>query len=414
MTYRPILLTFVLAGVLLGKGLGQDAALPRPDTDARVQDPSLGVDAHKSSTSPTPKATKTSTTYEWYTGAPSSHGIVYDLANPTSDYYLRAATLNGSRRSEPSLVTVEVGGHKVEVLLDGRKPTVLVDGTAISCKTKDKSHVLAAKTKDAAVCVDFAPKNTARFHPRKMRRYIGINIGSVDSLTAAQLGLDPQKCFVVLDTVESMPAAKYGLKKHDIITHIEGKRPATRERLKKKLATLDAGHPIRLRLVRSAKSFDVDVHPSEYPENTIRYRDTDNDGDLDLLVNPPSNTPPTTFYPRTAGDGSYMFLDTPPIDGTTTTTSNGVIAMTDPRLRGVAVDALVDGRANLARSGVWLHSVPPGHLVLPKPTPKKKGKKGVASAAKELQAEFARLRQQIERLEQMIATREAKRKKSIK
>jgi len=111
------------------------------------------------------------------------------------------------------------------------------------------SRVLSGSTKGIqATTVNAAPD-------RRLR--IGITTRTLDDLVASHLGLEAGEAFVIASVTDGMPAAKAGLKVHDVITHLEGEKPATVERLREILRGKSPGNSLSVQGIREGETFAV-------------------------------------------------------------------------------------------------------------------------------------------------------------
>lgn len=90
------------------------------------------------------------------------------------------------------------------------------------------------------------------------RRVIGISASAPSPALGAQLGVEPDQVIVIDTVTPGLPAEKAGLKRFDVITRIDGKPPATIERLRD-VIRLKGDEPITLDIVRGGKSQEIKI-----------------------------------------------------------------------------------------------------------------------------------------------------------
>jgi hypothetical protein len=94
---------------------------------------------------------------------------------------------------------------------------------------------------------------------QKERTWLGVNIGRVSEVTAAQLGLSAGTGLVVEHVVENSPAAKAGVKRFDILTAIEDQILVNPDQLQVLVASKDDGEQVAVTLLRGGKRRSMDV-----------------------------------------------------------------------------------------------------------------------------------------------------------
>ncbi|MFQ5654127.1 MAG: PDZ domain-containing protein [Planctomycetota bacterium] len=95
------------------------------------------------------------------------------------------------------------------------------------------------------------------------RPVIGIRTASVEPALAAHLKVDAEDVMLVSEVLGGMPAEQAGMQKYDIIFRINGKAPATLERLREALDKKKSGDEIRLSILRGGRDIDVTVGVTE-------------------------------------------------------------------------------------------------------------------------------------------------------
>ncbi len=89
------------------------------------------------------------------------------------------------------------------------------------------------------------------------KNVIGIRTGSIEAALAQHLGLGDGEGILISEAVPGHPAAAAGLRAHDVIVAIDGRRPATLDLLKNTLQTKEAGAHITLTVVRAGNTLEI-------------------------------------------------------------------------------------------------------------------------------------------------------------
>lgn len=150
-------------------------------------------------------------------------------------------------------VTFDVEGKTVDVMVIDGVVKVLVD--------KKAKKFTRAKTNDLTFVTYSEPK----------RRIIGVEVKELDEPLAAQAGIEKDEAMVIVRVEKGGPAAKAGIQKYDVVTSIQGNKPATLGRLRASLDKLQAGDPIVLDLLRAGRPRTVRVTVGEEPTPKIDY-----------------------------------------------------------------------------------------------------------------------------------------------
>ena len=161
------------------------------------------------------------------------------------------------------------------VTFDGAKPQVTCDGVTlkadrIQVDTGGRVNVLTAEGQVMArfdtidgnrvVLPPGASFNVAPvFRTGPGRRIIGVHLGQVSEAVAYHLGEDAKSIVMITSVMDGYPAQKAGLKKHDVISHIEGRSPASAARLREVLRAKGEGDTVQLRIRRGAQAIEVSV-----------------------------------------------------------------------------------------------------------------------------------------------------------
>lgn len=163
------------------------------------------------------------------------------------------------------VVTFEVEGKPVRVTFKNENIEVLVEGKAAKFKEKR-----VARNHEFVIGYDVATTNAAGafvaeafVRSQEKRRIIGVEVKELEEALAAQVGVKADEAMVIVRVRKDGPAAKAGLKKFDVVTAIQGQRPATLPRLRAALDKLQVGDPIVLDVVRGGKNETVRIEVGE-------------------------------------------------------------------------------------------------------------------------------------------------------
>ena len=93
-------------------------------------------------------------------------------------------------------------------------------------------------------------------HPKVM---LGVTMVSPDETMAQQLKVDPEQATVVASVSPDLPAAKAGIRQHDVIVSIDGQKPASPDRIRERLKGKEAGQTLSLGIVRGGEPLELNV-----------------------------------------------------------------------------------------------------------------------------------------------------------
>lgn len=119
-----------------------------------------------------------------------------------------------------------------------------------------------AEQLDIEIDAPGAPEESSE-SPAAGKYYLGIVPEEINPLTRAQLGLDENIGVAVAMVAEQSPAAKAGLKQHDVVVAIDGKPLAGRAQL---LDTVQAstGKAIAMQVLRAGELQTIEVTPQRH------------------------------------------------------------------------------------------------------------------------------------------------------
>lgn len=88
---------------------------------------------------------------------------------------------------------------------------------------------------------------------------LGVTMESPDDTVAQQLKVNPDETTLIMSVTPDLPAAKAGLKQHDLIISIDGEKPATPERIRAALQKKSAGDAVKLGVISGGDAKEIDV-----------------------------------------------------------------------------------------------------------------------------------------------------------
>ncbi|MEE8155360.1 MAG: PDZ domain-containing protein [Phycisphaerales bacterium] len=88
---------------------------------------------------------------------------------------------------------------------------------------------------------------------------IGVVTEPVSKALAGHLKIQPAEALIVTGVLEGLPAAKAGIKEHDVITRVDGVKVITHVKLKEVLSKCKPGQVIALRVLRAGEPTEVKV-----------------------------------------------------------------------------------------------------------------------------------------------------------
>lgn len=108
--------------------------------------------------------------------------------------------------------------------------------------------------------------NSARsfFVEEQPKVMLGVTMTAPSASQAREFEIDPSKATVLGTVMEGLPAAKAGLKASDIVVGVDGMDDASQKVLREKLATLEAGQTITLKIIRDGGVLEKQVELEAY------------------------------------------------------------------------------------------------------------------------------------------------------
>ena len=107
---------------------------------------------------------------------------------------------------------------------------------------------------------------------RLVRPWLGASYATVTNEIAASLGMSRPIGAIVDDVYAGSPAERAGLRRGDIITHVDGREVSDAEALRYRIATQQVGGDVRITVLRQGRVRDLSVGliaPPETPERDL-------------------------------------------------------------------------------------------------------------------------------------------------
>ncbi|HLJ95650.1 MAG TPA: PDZ domain-containing protein [Gemmataceae bacterium] len=159
---------------------------------------------------------------------------------------------------KPNDILLTLGGQPLAAAEDVRKQLKAAGESAVPLKILRAGKPLTIQVRPI-YRVTLGPVVEA-----KAEYFIGVNIDAVDDAIRAQLALPEGQGVVVNDVISGSPADKAGVKKHDILLEIGGKRIDNPQDLAREVQ-LAQDKPTTLKLLRGGKPLTLPVTGSLRP-----------------------------------------------------------------------------------------------------------------------------------------------------
>jgi serine peptidase DegS len=102
-------------------------------------------------------------------------------------------------------------------------------------------------------------------HGRVRRGWLGVSSEDLPRATAAALGIDPPAALRISDVDPRGPAAHAGLKRDDVITHIDGRPVINAQEALNRVAAMPPGSALAIRALRGDEPLDLRAMLEERP-----------------------------------------------------------------------------------------------------------------------------------------------------
>ncbi len=101
-----------------------------------------------------------------------------------------------------------------------------------------------------------AIRTTSADAPKVM---LGVTMETPDEGVAQQLKLAPSEATIIMSVTPDLPAAKAGLKRHDVIVSVDGSKPASPQRIREVMRSKEPGSTMKLGVVSGGESRELTV-----------------------------------------------------------------------------------------------------------------------------------------------------------
>lgn len=105
-----------------------------------------------------------------------------------------------------------------------------------------------------------------RAHGKVVRGWLGVSIQDIDQELASALKLPTTEGVLLSDVHKGGPAEKAGLKRGDVVTHVNGEKVDSTGRLRNLIAAAGANKTVKIDLLRNSKPLSLDVVLAEIPD----------------------------------------------------------------------------------------------------------------------------------------------------
>lgn len=170
--------------------------------------------------------------------------------------------------TEEGRLQVRIVGDDVQAMLDGKPlpaERVRVDANAIVLLDANLQPIATMNRPVSVITRTGSGAGMTMSGEWRMssQRVIGVVTNPVDGALAAQLGLEPRSALVISAVVPGRPAEAAGLRPFDVVTAIDGAKPATIETLRAALTKKAVGQPVELAVVRQGSPMRIAVNFTE-------------------------------------------------------------------------------------------------------------------------------------------------------
>lgn len=105
--------------------------------------------------------------------------------------------------------------------------------------------------------------------------FLGVGLGDLDPMAAAQLGLQESEGAVILQVERKSPANQAGIKAYDIVTEFNNKKIKNSSELRDAVADAPLDKPVKVKILRDGKAKTLEVTVGERPrQNLKKQKDT--------------------------------------------------------------------------------------------------------------------------------------------
>jgi hypothetical protein len=177
-------------------------------------------------------------------------------------------------RTQNSVVSFHDGARFYEVRLEDGEMTITENGAPIpeDRVRRERNHViLESESGDLMAILEIRPDGTLFYtgtrhglvlQPEPTESlHIGVTIGRLGEALAAQVGIEENEGILIRSVERDAPAERAGLKRHDVLTEIDGRKVKGTRDLRAALEKLEEGDELPLKVRRGGREVKLDVRP---------------------------------------------------------------------------------------------------------------------------------------------------------
>lgn len=160
-------------------------------------------------------------------------------------------------RTQRVVLKADKDGRVIEVRV--RPTEAKRDGLVVIADSISIANAKGITTGNLVLSADGHINLIAKLVDSRPRNHIGIVTETVSQALAKHLKVKPDASLLITEILAGAPAVKAGLKKHDVITHLEGTKGVNLKKLKELIQSYESGQSITLRLLREGQPVELKV-----------------------------------------------------------------------------------------------------------------------------------------------------------
>jgi serine protease Do len=156
-------------------------------------------------------------------------------------------------------------------------PLIDLDGRAIGINTAIYSQAGGYMGIGFAIPINMARaiEEQLKSGGKVVRGYLGLYGQNITPDMAELMGLKSPEGVVVAQVEPGSPADKGGLKGHDVIVEMNGKKVESYDRFRNEIAMMKPGNTVRLNILRDNKPMELTITLGERPSTTVQVEKQD-------------------------------------------------------------------------------------------------------------------------------------------
>jgi hypothetical protein len=123
----------------------------------------------------------------------------------------------------------------------------------------DRFRFIAKGAADAAAQADALSGVIGMTSVNPPKVMLGVTMETPDEGIAEQLKIAPSEATIIMSVTPDLPAAKAGLKRHDVIVSVDGSKPANPQRIREVMGSKEPGSTMKLGVVSGGEARDLTV-----------------------------------------------------------------------------------------------------------------------------------------------------------